>query len=68
MKTGEFEKTSCALFIWFTQLIVSSKGSQVSGPMLHEKTIEFHGEFKDGGEEFTASRGWLHRVFHAFPS
>lgn len=59
MKTGEFEKTSSALFMWFTQL--RSKGSPVSGPMLQEKAIEFHEKFKDGEEEFTASRGWLHR-------
>lgn len=59
MKTGEFEKTSSALFMWFTQL--RSKGSPVSGPLLQEKAIEFHNKFKDGEEEFTASRGWLHR-------
>lgn len=59
MKTCDFEKTSQALFMWFTEL--RSKGSPVNGPLLQEKALQFHKTFKDGDEVFTASNGWLHR-------
>jgi hypothetical protein len=34
-------------------------GSPVSGPMLQAKALEYHKNFKDGEETFTASEGWL---------
>lgn len=59
MKECEFEKTSEAVFLWFSQM--RAKGSPVSGPMLQAKALEFHNRFKDGEGEFTASSGWLDR-------
>lgn len=58
MKHCEFEKTSEALFLWFTQL--REKGSPVSGPMLKSKALDFHKKFYND-EPFTASVGWLDR-------
>lgn len=59
MKKGEYEQTSEALFLWFSQL--RATGSPVSGPMLQAKALDFHKQFKDGEENFTASDGWLNR-------
>lgn len=40
MKKGEYEQTSEALFLWFSQL--RATGSPVSGPMLQAKALDFH--------------------------
>jgi hypothetical protein len=64
MKKGEYEKTSEALFLWFTQM--REKGSPISGPILQAKALEFHKHFKEGEEEFTASVGWLDRWKKSF--
>lgn len=59
MKKGEYEQTSEALFLWFSNL--RGLGSPISGPMLQAKAIEFHKRFKDGEANFSASDGWLDR-------
>jgi transposase-like protein len=56
MKKGEFEQTSEALFLWFTQM--RDKGSPISGLILQAMALEFHKHFNKGTEQFTASIGW----------
>jgi hypothetical protein len=46
MKKGEFEKTSEALFLWFTQM--REKGSPISVPILQAKALAFHKHFNEG--------------------
>lgn len=58
MRTSDYEKTSKALFLWFTQQ--RNKGTPISGPILQEKAVFFRNQFKEG-EDFTASVGWLDR-------
>jgi hypothetical protein len=48
MKKREFEKTSEALILWFTQM--RDKGSPISGPILQAKALEFHKHFNEGKE------------------
>lgn len=59
MKSAEYNKTSEALFMWFSQQ--RQKGSPISGPMLQEKAIFFRNQFNEGESDFTASSGWLDR-------
>lgn len=59
LKKGDYEQTSEALLLWFSQL--RGMGSPVTGPMLQSKALEFHDIFKDGEDTFTASDGWLDR-------
>lgn len=59
MRTSDYEKTSKALFLWFTQQ--RSKGTPISGPILQEKAVFFRNQFKEGEEDFSASVGWLDR-------
>lgn len=59
MKKGDYEQTTEALFLWFSQL--RGMGSPVSGPMLQAKAIEFQKKFKDGEDNFSASDGWIYR-------
>lgn len=59
MKKAEYEKTSEALFMWFSQQ--RQKGSPMSGPILQEKALFFRNELKEGEDDFTASVGWLDR-------
>ncbi|XP_046686190.1 jerky protein homolog-like [Homalodisca vitripennis] len=59
MKKGEYEQTSEALFLWFSNL--RGVGSPISGPMLQAKAVEFNKRFKDGEANFSASDGWLDR-------
>ncbi|XP_071035279.1 jerky protein homolog-like [Parasteatoda tepidariorum] len=53
MRTSDYEKTSKALFLWFTQQ--RSKGTPISGPILQEKAVFFRNQFKEGEEDFAAS-------------
>jgi hypothetical protein len=48
MKKREFEKTSEALILWFTQM--RDKGSPISGPILQAKALEFHKHFNESKE------------------
>lgn len=59
MRKSEYEKTSEALFLWFSQQ--RQKGSPISGPMLQHKALLFRKEFKEGEDDFSASVGWLQR-------
>lgn len=59
MKKSEYEKTSEALFLWFSQQ--RQKGNPISGPILKEKALFFRNELKEGDNTFTASEGWLDR-------
>lgn len=59
MKKSEYEKTSEALFLWFSQQ--RQKGSPISGPILQEKASFFRKELNEGEEDFSASAGWLDR-------
>lgn len=59
MKTSDYEKTSEALYLWFSAQ--RSKGSPISGPMIQEKAIFFRKEFQEGEDNFSASSGWLDR-------
>lgn len=59
MKVCEYENTSEALFLWYSQM--RNKGVPISGPLLQEKALIFQKEFNDGEEGFTASTGWLDR-------
>lgn len=58
MRQSDYEKTSEALFMWFSQQRI--KGSPLSGPMLQEKAKFFCKELKEA-EDFSASNGWLNR-------
>uniref|UniRef100_A0A1B6GWK2 HTH CENPB-type domain-containing protein n=1 Tax=Cuerna arida TaxID=1464854 RepID=A0A1B6GWK2_9HEMI len=58
-KKCEYEKTSEALFLWFSEM--RARGSPISGPILQAKALDFHKSFGDGDEPFTASSGWLMR-------
>lgn len=59
MKKSEYEKTSEALFLWFSQQ--RQKGSPISGPILQEKALFFRNKLDEGEKDFTASTGWLDR-------
>lgn len=59
MKRAEYEKTSEALFLWFSQQ--RQKGCPISGPILQEKALFFRNQLKEGEDDFTASVGWLDR-------
>ncbi|GBL73753.1 Jerky -like [Araneus ventricosus] len=58
MHKSDYEKTSAALFMWFSQQ--RSKGMLISGPMLQEKAIYFCQRVKEA-DNFSASTGWLNR-------
>lgn len=59
MKRCEYEQTSEALFLWYSQQ--RARGMPISGPILQEKALTFQKEFEDGEQDFTASVGWLDR-------
>lgn len=56
MKESEFEKTSEALYLWFSSM--REKGWPISGPILQEKALYFQRQLQEG-ESFSASTGWL---------
>lgn len=59
MTKCDHDKTSEALYIWFSPL--RTKGTPVTGVMLKEKALYFHSQFKDGDEEFSTSVAWFDR-------
>lgn len=60
MKSGEHEKVSEALNIWF--LNQRAKGTPITGLLLQEKAAQFYQQLKSEDEpEFSASVGWLDR-------
>lgn len=59
MKKSDYEKTSEALFLWFSTQ--RQKGSPISGPILQEKALFFRNKLEEGEKDFTASSGWLDR-------
>ncbi|KAK9732098.1 hypothetical protein QE152_g13105 [Popillia japonica] len=53
MKHSKHEKTSEALFIWFTQM--REKGNILPRPILQSKALEFYNLLENGAREFAAS-------------